>query len=65
MDVMERYSILAGIVALVCTVIYVLRQVKAWKPRLLIILLNPAIYYIIAVICFGIRFSLGPWAALS
>lgn len=55
-DVVEC-SIVAAIVALVFAIIYVIRKVKSWKARLLIILFNPVIYYIIFWIWFLIAFS--------
>ena len=64
-DVLEWQGILFGIFALVFSVIYVFQKVKTWKPRLLILLLNPAIYYIIVLIYIGLTFTLGPWNALS
>ena len=60
-DVLQYYSLVAGLVGIVLSVIYVLRKVKTWRPRLIILLLNPAIYYIIVVICFGILISKEPW----
>ncbi len=64
-DVLEWQGILFGIFALVFSVIYVLRKVNAWKPRVVILLLNPAIYYIVVLIYIGLTFTLGPWNALS
>ena len=60
-DVLEWQGILFGILALIFSVVYVLRKVKTWKPRLLILLLNPTIYYIGALIYIGLMFTMGPW----
>lgn len=60
-DVLEWQGILAGIVGLVLSAVYVLRKVKKWKPRLVILLLNPAIYYIIVLVYIGISIASEPW----
>jgi len=65
MDVLEWQGILFALLGLVVSVIYVLRKVKEWKPRLAILLLNPAIYYIIVLMYIGITFTYGPWTALG
>ncbi|MBR6536292.1 MAG: hypothetical protein IKT67_03755 [Lachnospiraceae bacterium] len=64
-DVLEWQGILFGVFALIFSVIYVLRKVKTWKPRVLLILLNPAIYYIIVLMYIGITFTYGPWTRLN
>ena len=64
-DVLEWQGILFCVFALIFSVIYVLRKVKTWKPRVLLILLNPTIYYIAVLIYIGLTFTLGPWNALS
>ena len=64
-DVLEWQGILFALLGLVVSVIYVLRKVKTWKPRLVILLLNPAIYYIFVLMYIGITFTYGPWTALG
>lgn len=64
-DVLEWQGILFGIFALVFSVIYVLKNVKTWKLRLLLLLLNPSIYYIGVLIYIGLTFTMGPWTRLS
>lgn len=67
-DVLECYSIVAAIIALVLAIIYVILKVKSWKARLPIILFNPAIYYIIFWIWIAIGFSregFHPWEGIG
>ena len=65
MAVLEFYAIAFAVIALAITIIYVIRKVKALKPRLLIILLNPAIYYIIAVIIILIMLASESWSGFD
>ncbi len=60
-DILEWQGILLCLVALVFTVLLVFRKVKEWKARIVILLLNPALYYIIVVACIGIMLASGEW----
>lgn len=64
-DVLEWQGILSALFGLLISVIYVVRKVKIWKVRLVIILLNPTIYYIIVLMYIGLTFTYGPWTALT
>ncbi len=60
-DVLEWQGILSGLIALVFSCIYILRKIKTGKPRVLLIWANPAIYYIIVLVCIRIIFSSESW----
>lgn len=64
-DVFNWQGGLAALFGLLISVIYVVRKVKIWKARLIIILLNPTIYYIIVLMYIGLTFTYGPWTALT
>lgn len=61
LDVLEWQGILSGLIALVFSCFYILRKIKNWKPRVLLILANPAIYYIIVLVYIGISFASESW----
>lgn len=60
-DVLEWQGILSAFFGLLSSVIYVVRKIKIWKVRLVIILLNPTIYYIVVLKYIGLTFTYGPW----
>ena len=64
-DVLEWQGILSALFGLLISVIYVVRKVKIWKVRMVIILLNPTIYYVIVLMYIGLTFTYGPWTALT
>lgn len=65
MDVLEWQGILSALLGLLISVIYVVRKVKMWKVRRVIIFLNPSIYYILVLMYIGLTFTYGPWTALT
>lgn len=60
-DLLEWQGILSGLIALVLSAVYVLGKVKEWRPRVLIIIANPAIYYCIILMYIGIRIASEDW----
>lgn len=60
-EIFEWQGILSGLIALLFSCIYILRKTKGWKQRVLLILTNPAIYYVVVLVYIGISFSSESW----
>lgn len=61
-DVLQYYSFYAGIFALVLSWTYLKRKVNSRKKRWIIFLLNPVIYYLIALLIILFMIALEPWS---
>ena len=61
LNVLEWYGNLFAVIALFISIIYVFWRVKKPVIRFIIIILNPALLYIIAMIFIRIIFSLETW----
>ena len=61
LDVLEKYSFISALVALIIVTIYVCKKVKKLSAKLFIILLNPVIIYTILLIVIAVYFANADW----
>lgn len=58
-DVLSRYAFLSILISMILSGVIVLRSTREWRARLLMLILNPAILYLVLLLLFIQAFSRG------
>ena len=62
LDVLGKYSFVSALIALIIVVTYVCKNVEKLSSKLLVILLNPVIIYMIVLIVIAVNFANADWS---